>query len=749
LLLLMTSKNMQGGSTITQQLVKNVILRDQERTGTRKIKEMVIAQQIEKKFTKDEILGFYLNNVSFGGGVKGIGSAALNYFGKDANKLSVPEIATLIGMVNNPTTYNPTVHKKLSLYRRNIVLERMFTNNVISKEQYLKYKKEPITLRHKNLLFNNDTSKNYALSYAMDQATKSLMIAHGFRFRYGTSGNTEYSKNYNEEYNLERSKLIEGGYTVKTDIDLNVQKNVEKLTFQVMKQQVKTYNGKSTPQVAVSVINNSNGSMRAVVGGLGTQKDYLNRSFQSYRQPGSTSKILVSYPEAYERGWTTQSTLMDSYPDKTHISNWYGSVSHKPYTLRQATIDSVNTIPFKLAEYDSKFKYFDDLKKMQFDGLTLEDRNPIISIGGFKEGVTTSQMASGYSTLARGGEFIPPTNVTSIVDNSNGHIYYQNDRPRTRIFSTGASYLTIDTLKDVIKKGTGKEAKLNNYSYTAGKTGTTDDNKDSYFVGMTRDFTIAVWVGDDHPRALSENEKELPMKVFKNIGQDLMRQSSKKDFDRPATVKGQNGGLLSANPDAVDVNPAKDLQVKNNILQDASSSWNRKRLHELEYRLVYHLTKRQESYNEQQITKKYKRITNNKSMNSQDLEKEIGDLKQLVILNNDTVKKPSSHNSQKAKIEDKISVLSKQLQRNFEETTQGAKKEWEQQQASYRSKLLKDRAKKISALYADYKRQLQEVQNSYYKNSDDRTDKANNLLKTINSLRSYGEQVPDPMIEEK
>src|SRR5699024_1916427 len=199
---------------------------------------------------------------------------------------------------------------------------------------------------------------------------------------------------------------------------------------------------------------------------------------------------------------------------------------------------------------DTKASYYDDMVKMEFSYLDSNQKNdPRLAIGSFTHGVTTTEMASAYSSFSRGGQFIHPSNLVSIYDNSNKRYIYQNTHMKKNIYTKNASYMMINTMQSVISDGLGKSAALDNYKYTAGKTGTSDNNKDSYFVGMTPDFTIANWTGNDVPStSLTSNEQTLSMQAFKAEGEYLVDQMKEKeeDFKKPNTIT-VSGSNLSVN----------------------------------------------------------------------------------------------------------------------------------------------------------------------------------------------------------
>jgi Membrane carboxypeptidase (penicillin-binding protein) len=336
----------EGGSTLTQQLVKNVILQDQSQNLTRKLKEMVIAQQLEKKFTKSQILEFYINNVYMGHGSYGFSAASDYYFSENQNDLSIDKIALLVGIPNNPVYYDPVQYPERTKKRRNMILYIFNQRGLISKKTYQAAREKPLGLKLNEKKYDNDVSNNYALSYAVYGATEELMRSSGFTMRYDfkdANDRQAYDTKYQQEYERAHGQLMDGGYTIQTTIDMNVQNKVEDLIKQVYAPYTgRTANGKLTPQVSSTVVDNKTGDVIAVVGGRTTDGDQFNRTINGYHQPGSTAKPIVAYAPAFERGYLPQSTVIDSVVGNPVVHNWYSGYTGST-TVRHALENSINT----------------------------------------------------------------------------------------------------------------------------------------------------------------------------------------------------------------------------------------------------------------------------------------------------------------------------------------------------------------------------------------------------------------------
>ena len=741
----------EGGSTLTQQLVKNVILKDQSQNMTRKLKEMVIAQQLEKKFTKAQILEFYINNVYMGHGSYGFSSAADYYFSEDQKDLSIDKLAVLIGLPNNPTYYDPVASPDRTVKRRNMILYIFHQRGLISKKTYLTARKRPLGLKINQRKYDNDVSNNYALSYAVSNATEELMKSAGFTMKYDFNTAAEkqaYGTKYSQEYDRARGELMDGGYTIHTTIDMAVQNKIEELVNNTYKSYTgRTENGKLTPQVSSTVIDNKTGDIIAVIGGRTTEGDQFNRTINGYHQPGSTAKPIVAYAPAFERGYLPQSSVIDSAVGTPVIHNWYSGYTGST-TVRHALENSINTVAYKLAASDTNHTYYDDLVKMEFARLSVEQKaDPRLAIGSFKYGVTTTEMASAYSSFSRGGQFIHPSNLTSIYDNDNDRYIYQNTHMKKDVYTKNASYMMINTMQSVISDGLGKAAALDNYKYTAGKTGSTDDNYDAYFVGMTPDFTIANWTGDDKKEgSLTANEQTLSMQAFKAEGEYLVDQmkQKEKDFKKPSTVT-VSGSNLSVN--TTNEKPSIQDIIDNDFSKYNTDQENKNtnRLYNLDYRIIYHLTKKEEFSREAKVRKAIAKYNEKPITKESQYDKKLSELQKIRYLN-------ANVKRQSAKIDFNKQILELQKDLNMSQAMFQAAKDnkkvakYEAEKEAIETQRAKKRQSMVDKLMPQYNSQLQKVKDAYKNNDSDKADQKQKLIDIMNEIRSYGGNVPDVKI---
>ena len=493
----------QGGSTITQQLARNIFLSFEE-SWQRKAREIFIAIELEKKYTKKEIMEFYLNNIYFANGYYGIQSASLGYFGKGVNSLSLSQITFLLSIPNSPTRYNPYENIEGTLARRDRILDQMVLDGKISEAEASKAKSEEIKLKAPKV-----EKSSYALTFALDRAVKALMKSEGFNFRYSFNSDEDrkaYNENYNEVYSSCQTRLYSGGYRIYTSIDPEKQKLLQDTVDNGLSvSSEKSKSGIYSLQGAAVTIDNSSGRVVAIVGGR-SQKlkgSTLNRAYQSFRQPGSTIKPLIVYTPAFEQGYTPESLVKDEKIEGGPVNA--DGVFSGNMTILDALAKSKNTVAWKLFTEISPAIGIGKLLDMGFSAISDTDYYPSAALGGFTKGVNAVEMASAYAAIENGGEFREPTCIMKMTDSSGNDIvadgFYQKGTSKY-IYDENACKMMITCMEAVMTKGTGVGGKLATMP-CAGKTGTTNDSKDLWFVGFTKYYTTSVWVGYDIPRSLA------------------------------------------------------------------------------------------------------------------------------------------------------------------------------------------------------------------------------------------------------
>lgn len=525
----------QGGSTITQQLARNVFL-SFETTYSRKIQEMFIAVALEQKYTKEQILEFYLNNVYFSNGYYGIESASEAYFRKEAKDLTISQIAFLCAIPNSPTRYDPYDHPEATMERRDRILKNMYEEGYISEEQYQKSLDEKIEVLPRRETQSND----YAETYIIKCATESLMKERGFEFQYVFDDDEEeeaYDEEYDEMYSICRQSLYTAGYRIYTSIDMDMQSQLqESVSSQLAMFTDKTDDGIYEVQGAAVCIDNSTGRVAAIVGGReADQEGYgLNRAYQSYRQPGSAIKPLLVYAPALEQGYTAYSTVDDSrMTGEDAVSNsgysYSGSIS-----LRRAVQKSSNVATYRLYQELGPEDCLKYLENMNFAGLEPEDyRYDTTCLGGFTRGTTAVEMAAGYATLANDGRYRTPTCIIRITD-SEGNVIVPNEEESKEIYSSSAARSMTDILESCVtdSSATASGCGLDVDTAVACKTGTTSNYVDGWLCGYSPYYTTAVWVGMDVYEPVDGlTGSSYPEDIWKNFMDKVHVALPERDFD--------------------------------------------------------------------------------------------------------------------------------------------------------------------------------------------------------------------------
>jgi penicillin-binding protein 1A len=495
----------QGASTITQQLARALFLSN-EQTMSRKIQEALLALEIERNYTKDEILERYLNIIYFGAGAYGIEAAAHTYFGTDVSNLSLAQAALLAGLPAAPSDYSPYSSLERARNRQSHVLDRMVASGYISKAQEAQAKDAPLGLIGERAIGLQSFEYPYFTTYAI----------HPLESTFGSR------------------TVYEGGLRVDTTLDPALQRYAQEAVDWGVGRSVAE--GIGAHQAALVAIRPSTGEIVAMVGGNGfTLKSQFNRAWQAQRQPGSSFKAFV-YTAAIDNGKTPTTIVDDSrvtYPagdGKTWTPEDDDKVYLGPIELRTALAQSRNVVAVKLAQDIGVDRVIEYAKRM---GVTSPlEANLSLALG--TSVVTPLDMATGYATIANGGVHIPPTAVR-LVRNSLGSPIWDNRYPeQTEVFSAGTAYIVTSMLESVIQEGTGyPNAAIGRPA--AGKTGTTSDYRDAWFVGYTPDLVAAVWLGNDDYRQMNESYGgNIPARIWARFMHNALQKTPQHDFTLPS-----------------------------------------------------------------------------------------------------------------------------------------------------------------------------------------------------------------------
>ena len=460
----------QGGSTITQQLIKITYFPDPENTLERKAIEAHLAWQLEQTATKDEILTDYLNTVYFGSGAYGIEAAARTYFGVTTSELTLPQAALLAGLIRSPETTSPYRDPDLAVAERRRVLDDMVEVGAITREE-----RDAVAVAPLGVVPPPEPPPT-RFPYFVEYVKRHLIGDE----RFG----------YDEESRWRQ--LYGGGLRIHTTIDPVLQAHAEQAAHEL-------FSSASDPEVAIAVVRPATGEVVATVGGRDFATSQFDLATQAHRQPGSTFKVFA-LAAALSRGWRLDDTI-ESGPGTFDVGGepWVvRSATSGPLTLREALVRSSNGAFARLGLELGPGAVEGMAHAM---GVTSEiGSNPAIVLGGLTHGVSPLEMAGAFATLANGGVHVPPTPIARITD-ADGEVLWEPRRSPRVALDPATAWLVTDTLREAVERGTGQAARLDRPA--AGKTGTVQDHTDAWFVGFTPELAAAVWMGyPDAPRPL-------------------------------------------------------------------------------------------------------------------------------------------------------------------------------------------------------------------------------------------------------
>lgn len=502
-----------GGSTITQQLAKNAYL-SADQTMIRKLRELFLAIEIEKHYSKEQILEMYLNNVYLGNGVWGMEDASQKYFGQSADSVSVEEGATLAGMLKAPSSYNPINNYDRAINRRNTVMNLMVTNELLTQEEYNQLSQVGLSLED-----NYNRENDYRYPYYFDAVISEAV----------------------NRYGIEEEDIMNRGYTIHTTLSQPIQRQMDtSYSYDVLFPNAPD----GTPAQSASVaLDPASGGVRAIVGGRGeyTLRGF-NRATQMKRQPGSVIKPLGVYAPALENGYNVDSMVQDELTtygegDAEYTPTNLSGIYQGEVPLHYALSNSLNAPTVWLLD---EIGIGEGMSKLEEFGwpVTQDDRHlGSIALGGMSQGVSPLDLASAYSTFPNGGERVEPHFITKIVD-ATGNVIVENDRPdTTRVLNEQVNDEMNQLLLDVFDSGTAASNEPDGFE-VAGKTGTTQRENgrgatDQWIVGYTPDIVVASWMGFDETtdsRYLTNFANEGIGMVFKNEMEHILPYTTQTEF---------------------------------------------------------------------------------------------------------------------------------------------------------------------------------------------------------------------------
>jgi penicillin-binding protein 1A len=458
----------QGASTITQQLARNAYDLGKQKTFNRKVQEAIVSLRLERKYTKKEILEGYLNEVFYGANSYGAQAAARQYFGKPAKDMTLAECALLAGLPQRPTEYNPYNNASAAKTRRNIVLARMAHLGYITDAEAKKAEKAPVHLAWQRATQANNWKAPYFVDYVIRELEK----------RY------------------EPDQIYRGGLEVHTSLLYSMQKDANEAVHNGLADAIRRGRVQNKIQAALTCVDPHNGYVRAMVGGKNWNDSKFNRATNNKRQPGSTFKLFV-YTAALNEGWNQWRTVNDS-PKSWRQPNgkwWTPSNDNNrfsgPITLRRAVANSVNMVAIKVADAVGMKNVIAVARSLGLEGPLAPGLATAIGAGG----ASTLEMAAAYGAFAVKGQYIKPIPITLVKDRNGNILEKANPEPK-QVVKPGVANEMDEMLRAVVTEGTARNVG-NAVSDSFGKTGTTQDNRDAWFVGFTPQLATAVWIGND------------------------------------------------------------------------------------------------------------------------------------------------------------------------------------------------------------------------------------------------------------
>jgi len=511
-----------GGSTITQQLIKNVT-NDKETSWRRKVREWYRAYSLEQELEKEEILEAYLNKIYFGEGANGIEVAAETYFAKSAKALNLAESACLAAAIQTPegtNPYNGDEKKAKLIARQKVVLDKMLSLEKITQEEYEQAISYELVFK-KGKIASTSSVQSYFVDAVFEEVARDLSEAK------------------NITYDAAFDMVASNGYVIYSTMDSDVQASIDKQAANT-KYFYKDKDG-DMMQCAAIVIDNKTGNVVGMLGGVGkkTGLDY-NRAIDAKLQPGSTFKPIAAYGPAFELGVSYPGMGIDDAPININgykPVNWYGY--YRGYvTARQAINQSMNIPAVKTLQSAGLDYAFQFAQRMGITTLTSVNKNLSMALGSAN--VRVIDMAAAYATMANGGIYTEPKLYTKVLDSEGKEVLTTVNKKATRVMDASTAYMLTDCLVSVVNSGTGTSARFSKTIQIAGKTGNTNDDKDQWFAGYTPYYTMVAWNGYDDPEAIGRRKigsyPYTATVVFTNVMKTIHSGLKKASFTKPSNI---------------------------------------------------------------------------------------------------------------------------------------------------------------------------------------------------------------------
>ena len=588
------SSRIQGGSTITQQVIKNLTGND-EVTPERKVQEIFTALKLEKNYSKEQILETYLNVAFFSNQCYGIQSASKLYFNKDISELNVAEAATLIAITNAPTRYNPLRENPNEDYgwgtgmeenkeRRDYILGEMLDAGMLTQSEYEEWINYEVQLAPREEVQSTSDGLTALTDWHTDQVIEDVI--------------TDLQEEYNYTRAYATNMVYSGGYRIYSTMDPDIQQSLEDSyanpdTFPAL-------NNSEYPETAAIVIA-PDGSVKGMIGGNEkTSNRLFNRATQSQRHPGSTMKPISAYLNAFERDLITWSTTFVDEPLTLTENgetfewpvNYTNSYTHEPMTVQYAVQQSINTVPAQIVNILTPQVCYDTLKnKFQISTLQEADATSLsaMALGGMTTGMTLEELVGCYQIFVTGGMYVKPYTYTHVTD-MEGNVILEKDTTQVRVISEETATVLNRLLQTVVSRGTGAQANIQNQTgiVTAGKTGSSTgvkyvngvqvdiDNPDLWFIGFTPYYIGGVWMGYDIQEEIYYSTYPTPI-LWKNLMLPIHEGLEAADFTYSENVQAlqyctESGDLATENCPSTATGWYKEAYIPSSCILHRSSS---------------------------------------------------------------------------------------------------------------------------------------------------------------------------------
>ncbi|HAP32734.1 MAG TPA: penicillin-binding protein [Firmicutes bacterium] len=532
-----------GGSTITQQLIKNAFLTP-EKTLERKVQEAYLAIKMERRYSKAEILEFYLNQIAFGHGAHGIEVASNMYFQKNTGELTIAEAALLAAIPRAPSFYSPFINKEVALHRQGLVLQRMYDLGFISHQEWLEAAEQEIVLAE-------SPSREYPFPYFIDYVLHHELMEILLELPMFNTREEAYEAIYNQGLRIyttldpriqeitQSAISNENHYPQNFRVDMpKMKKLLSEKNYSSYPEAVLAEHGIMQPQGAAVVADPATGEVLALVGGRDYGPDNKLLRYLSPRQPGSAIKPLVAYAPAMEKNLITPGSIIDDAPFVR--GDWTPENFDRDFrglvTVRESLVRSLNIPAVRTFELLTPSVGIDYARRMGLTTIHDDDYNLATTLGGMTQGVTAFDMAQAYAVLANQGIKVDLHTIKRVEDRNGQLLFAQRSDPQT-VISPQTAYLITDILKDAVHHGTASRLRIGRP--VAAKTGTTDDNRDAYLVAYTPDLVVSIWLGHDIPalgRIRGGSRTTIPF--MNDIMSQVLKNREPLDFTRPPGITG-------------------------------------------------------------------------------------------------------------------------------------------------------------------------------------------------------------------